>query len=530
MARPLTRLVVLPFRVLRADPETDFLAFSLPDAIATSLSGIGSLILRSNAVAARFAGDAPDLKALAADADVDRVVLGTLLRAGDQLRASAQLVEAPGGTLLTSHTVQSSMGDLFHLQDDIARRVAEALSVPLAGVASPTPDSPHDARAYELYLRANELARTYDGLLQARDLYERCLELDPRFAPAWARLGRCHRLIGKYIQAQADSDSRAEEAFRRALSLSPGLAVAHKFYANLEADIGQTQRGLVRLLGQAQRHGNDPELFAGLVHACRYCGLFDESIAAHAEARRLDPNVPTSLDQTLLLAGDIDGLLAIELPRVIAGADDAIRVVGLGLAGRHDEARLRLDDMRQSSRIPLFAAWLDYLSSWLDRRAMEMVTTRSRFEHLKIRDDPEAIFQEGWMLCDVGGLRRRARSHTARDRSRLLSRQDPGDACAVRRRAGHAGLSRAAGQRRSRPPARTRSVPPGGRCSPACLTSASRALHEDPGARRLPVGDRSQAQTDRPFEHPSLGTHVGTPDDLSFDRLALDDVGRQGGE
>ena len=530
MARPLTRLVVLPFRVLRADPETDFLAFSLPDAIATSLSGIGSLILRSSAVAARFAGDAPDLKALAAEADVDRVVLGTLLRAGDQLRASAQLVEAPGGTLLTSHTVQSSMGDLFRLQDDIARRVADALSVPLAGVASPTPDSPHDARAYELYLRANELARTYDGLLQARDMYERCLELDPRFAPAWARLGRCHRLIGKYIQAQDDSDSRAEEAFRRALSLSPGLALAHKFYANLEADIGQTQRGMVRLLGQAQRHGNDPELFAGLVHACRYCGLFDESIAAHAEARRLDPNVPTSLDQTLLLAGDIDGLLAIELPRVIAGADDAIRVVGLGLAGRRDEARLRLDDMRQSSRIPLFAAWLDYLSSWLDRRGMEMVTTRSRFDHLKIRDDPEAIFQEGWMLCDAGDYEN-GLPHIQRAIDRgYFPASDPGDAYPVRRRAGHAGLSRAAGQRRGRPPARTRSVPPGGRCSPARLTSASRALHEDSGARRLPVGDRSQAQTDRPFERTSLGTHVGTPDDLSFDRLALDDVGRQGGE
>ena len=102
------------------------------------------------------------------------------------------------------------------------------------------------------------------------------------------------------------------------------------------------------------------------------------------------------------MTGDIDGLLAIELPRVIAGADDAIRVIGLGLAGRRDEARLRLDDMRQSSRIPLFAAWLDYLSSWLDRRGMEMVTTRSRFDHLKIRDDPEAIFQEGWMLCDAG--------------------------------------------------------------------------------------------------------------------------------
>ena len=91
LAHALTRIVVLPFRVLRPDPETDFLAFSLPDAIATSLSGAGSLIVRSSATAARFSGDAPDLKALAAEADVDRVVMGTLMRSGDQLRASAQL-------------------------------------------------------------------------------------------------------------------------------------------------------------------------------------------------------------------------------------------------------------------------------------------------------------------------------------------------------------------------------------------------------------------------------------------------------
>ena len=403
LAQALTRLVVLPFRVLRPDPDTDFLAFSLPDAIATSLSGNPSLIVRSSAVAGRFGAATPDLKALAAEADVDRVVMGTLLRSGDQLRASAQLIEAPGGTLLTSHTVQSSMGELFHLQDDIARRVSEALSVPLSGgISSPTPDSPQDARAYELYLRANELARTYDGLVAARDLYQRCLDLDPRFAPAWAHLGRCHRVIGKYVEVSPDSEVRAEEAFRRALALSPRLSVAHKFYANLEADIGQAQRAVVRLLGEADRHGNDPELFAGLVHACRYCGLYEQSIAAHAEARRLDPNVPTSLDQTLLMADEIDRLLDIQAPRLIAGADDGILVIGLGLAGRRDQARQKLLDMRERSRIPLFQAWTDYLMSWLDGRPADMVISAAAPLGLKIRDDPEAIFQEGWLLCDIG--------------------------------------------------------------------------------------------------------------------------------
>jgi TolB-like protein/tetratricopeptide (TPR) repeat protein len=406
LARPLTRLVVLPFRVLRADPETDFLAFSLADAISTSLSGIGSLVVRSSAAATRFSAETPDLKAVAAEADVDRVVMGTLLRSGDQLRASAQLVEAPGGTLLTSHTVQSSMGDLFHLQDDIARRVVEALSLPLGGTgAIAVPDAPHDDQAYELYLRANELARSYATLPRARDLYQRSLDLDPKFAPAWAHFGRAHRVIGKFIAATPDSEQRAEEAFRRALELNPRLSVAHKFYANLEADTGRATEGMVRLITEASRHGNDPELFAGLVHACRYCGLFDESLAAHAEARRLDPNVPTSVEQTILLTCDIDRLLAVESPGTTSGADEGIRIIGLGLAGRRDEARKLLFDMRNSpasANIASLQAWMSYLLAWLDGRLPGMLIDISEFRSLKIQDDPEAVFQEAWLLCDIG--------------------------------------------------------------------------------------------------------------------------------
>jgi tetratricopeptide (TPR) repeat protein len=238
-------------------------------------------------------------------------------------------------------------------------------------------------------------------------LYQQCLEIDPGFAPAWAHLGRCHRVIGKYINGSPNSEERAEEAFRRALDLNPRLSVAHKFYANLEADIGQAQRALVRLLGQANRHGNDPELFAGLVHACRYCGLFEQSIAAHVEARRLDPNVPTGFEQTLLMTGDIDRLLAVEQPPLIAGADDGIRVIGLGLAGRLDEAHRALDEMRNKPlRIAAFQTWTDYILDWLDRRPADMLLGVSSLSALKIQEDPEAIFLEGWLFCDVGEYER----------------------------------------------------------------------------------------------------------------------------
>jgi TolB-like protein len=403
LAQPLTRLVVLPFRVLRPDPETDFLAFSLSDAIATSLSGIGSLIVRSSAVAGRFAAETPDLRAVAAEADVDRVVMGTLLRSGDQLRAAAQLVEAPAGTLLTSLTVQSSLGDLFRLQDDIARRVVDALSLPLSGsTPAPSRDAPHSARAYELYLRANELARTYDGLARARELYEECVELDPEFAPAWAHLGRCHRVIGKFVDGAPDSEARAEEAFRRALVLNPALSVAHSFYANLEAEMGQSVQALARLLRAAGRRRTDPDLFAGLVHACRYCGLYEESMAAHAEARRLDPTIQTSYEQTVLMTGDIDRLLSIEPPPVDNGADHEIRIIGLGFAGRRDEARLKLLELSGDVRVPAFRYWVRYLRAWLERDTAGMSDGMAGLSPLKIKDDPEAIFQEGWFLCDVG--------------------------------------------------------------------------------------------------------------------------------
>ena len=408
VAHALTRLVVLPFRVLRADPETDFLAFSLPDAISTSLSGRGSLIVRSSATAARFANEIPDFKVLAAEADVDRVVTGSLLRSGDNLRVTVQLVEAPGGTLLASHSVQSSLGDLFRLQDDIAGKVTDALALPLGGTTTALPaDVPQNARAYELYLRANEVGSRYYRLDDAAELYRQCLELDPNFAPAWAMLGRCYRLIGKFVREFPEANTLAEEAYRRALVINPRLSIAHKYYANLEADTGHGRRGLERLMGEATRRPNDPELFAGLVHACRYCGLFEESLAAHAEARRLDPHVPTSVEQTLLFAGEIDRLVTRNRvdSRQFSDGDDAIRVVGLGLAGRRDEAFELLEQIKQQP-IPVaaFKAWVGFLEAWLHGRPAEMLERIAGIGALAIHADPEAVFEQGWMFAQAGDL------------------------------------------------------------------------------------------------------------------------------
>ena len=305
-ARPMTRLIVLPFRILRSDPETDFLAFSLPDAITSSLSGLDSLSVRSSIVAARFGGETQDLKALAVEADVDIVLTGTLLRAGEQIRVSTQLVEAPGGTLVWSQTSQLSFGDLFKLQDDLASRIVESLSLPLTTREHRMlkHDVPTSAKAYEFYLRANQLAGNGAWSL-ARDLYQECLQEDRRYAPAWARLGRVYRLLGKFGDTNSDDYlKRAEEAFVRALEINPDLSMAHHQYARLEIDFGRARDAMTRLLERARARTADPELFAGLVQACRYCGLLDASRAADQQARRADRLISTSVAHTYFMMGD----------------------------------------------------------------------------------------------------------------------------------------------------------------------------------------------------------------------------------
>lgn len=308
--RTTTRLMVLPFRSLRPDQETDFLTFSLPDAVTASLSGFESLLVRSSLAAARFANDAPDLRAIATEAEVDAVVTGTLLRAGDQVRVSTQLVEAPAGTLLWSQTTQVPLTDLFQLQDSLAKQIVSSLAIQFSSreEGSPQADVPATPRAYEFYLRANQLAHDFPTMPVARDLYQSCLKEDPRYAPAWARYARVCRVMGKYgIERPEENLAEAARGFEMALQLNPDLSIAHNLYTHFEVEeLGRSKEAMVRLLQRATTRPTDPELYAALVVALRFCGLNEASLAAHHRAERLDPNLRTSVAYTYLAMGDYE--------------------------------------------------------------------------------------------------------------------------------------------------------------------------------------------------------------------------------
>jgi eukaryotic-like serine/threonine-protein kinase len=305
--RTVSRIIVLPFRTLKSDEQTDFLTFTLPEAISNSLSAMDNLIIRSSLLAARFEGQ-PDPKRVAVEADVDAFLTGSLLRAGDRFRLTCQLIEAPGGTVIWSESANSSMHDLFTIQDELCEHILQSLQLPLDERERRTSnrDVPASARAYEYYLRANQIiiSRTLDDVILARDLCLQCLEESPDYAPAWARLGRIYHFLGKFSDHADGNEERSEQAFHRAFALHPDLAMAHNFYTPAECDRGHAQRAMVRLLKQARFRRNDPELFAGLVQATRYCDELEGSIAAHLRGRHLDPNLITSAAHTYFLMGN----------------------------------------------------------------------------------------------------------------------------------------------------------------------------------------------------------------------------------
>lgn len=344
-----SRLLVLPFRILRSESESDFLAFSVPDAITSSLSGFESLIVRSSAAAARFANEPPDLEAIATEADVDAVLHGTLLHGDDEVRVSAQLVHVPDGTVVWSGTAQARTGDVFQLQDTLTRRIVEALAVRLTDRDRQLlrHDVPASGRAYELYLRANQLSYDARHLQAARDMYLQSVHEDPGYAPAWARLGRVYRVIGKYGGDDlAQSMVLAESAFKRALELNPDLPLAHGLYAYLEADLGRAREAMMRLLRQ-KGIANDSELLAGLVHACRYCGLLDESVATHERARRLDPTVRTSVAHTYWARREYQHALDADLD-----SPSYVSVLAVEAMGRVREAIVLITEALRRPTVP----------------------------------------------------------------------------------------------------------------------------------------------------------------------------------
>jgi tetratricopeptide (TPR) repeat protein len=294
----------------------------------------------------------------------------------------------PSGTLLWSHSSQATVKELLDLHDDLVRRVVEALlpSLNVSEHAALRQDRPTSATAYRLYLQANESARDWEKLPAAIEMYEHCVTIDPGYAPAWARLGRARWLCDKYSRGSREGLRSADEAFQKAFQLNPDLSLTHNLYTHLQVDQGRTQEALKRLLPRARVHRSEAELFAGLGHVCRYCGLLRAALIAQQEARRLDPRIATSVNHTFFMLGDYERALE-------CSGDDFGYATALNLAmlGRREEAVSLLRDSEASKLWRLGRLYLTSLLALLEGKREESLGAGEELMKATFRD-PEGMY------------------------------------------------------------------------------------------------------------------------------------------
>jgi predicted Zn-dependent protease len=187
----------------------------------------------------------------------------------------------------------------------------------------------------------------------------------------------------------------------RALELNPEQSSAQTLYAQLETDLGRARDAMVRLLDRARHRELDPEPFVGLCHACRYCGLLDESAAAHDRAQRLDSTVVTSVVHTYFVRGDYQRL--VEVTEQSAGGYTYVALIALARIGRDADALAGARPMEATAPAH-FRALIPAARAYVEGKVAESVEALD--ETVRRFTDPEVFFYAGRQFAHLGETRR----------------------------------------------------------------------------------------------------------------------------
>ncbi len=288
-------IAVLPFANMSADPENEYFSDGLTEELLNVLAKNPELKVTGRTSSFAFKGKREDLRSIGQKLGVGTLLEGSVRKAGNRVRITAQLVNATDGFHVWSETYERVLDDIFAVQDNIAEAVATAMKVKLlfqsAKKRSVNPES------YALVLRARQSAiqTTKVGLKVASDLYGQAIALDPDNASAWAGLARV--LVTQISMGHVDRGSgyhRAKEAAQKAIELDNTLPDAHHalggIYSALEqrlAEAGVEYRKAYELAP------NDCRCLSGLSLFEGYLGHFEEALRLRRKALALDPMNPS---------------------------------------------------------------------------------------------------------------------------------------------------------------------------------------------------------------------------------------------
>src|SRR5579862_6386832 len=422
-------LAVLPLENLSGDASQNYFADGMTDELITDLAQISALRVISRTSVMVYKGARKPLPQIARELNVDAVVEGTVLRSGDQVRITAQLIDASTDKHLWSQSYEGDLRDTLALQNRVAGAIADQIRINLtpreqAALKSVKVVNPE---AYESYLKGRYFwnKRTADGLKVALAYFNQAIEEDPKYARAYSGLADTYVLLGDweygvltpneaFPKAKAaaikaleldntlsdahtslaslgmfDWDWRsAGEEFRRAIELNPGYATAHQWYAWHLNLLGRKTEAIAEMRKAESLDPLSLIISADMADVLFVVGLYDESIRQSRKTLEMDPNFAIAhfeLGQAYTQKRMYSEAIA-ELQRAIALSGSSTTFTSnlayaYAVSGRRNEALKILNDstgrsngFSDASGIALIYTGLgdnDQAMAWLDKAYSE---------------------------------------------------------------------------------------------------------------------------------------------------------------
>jgi TolB-like protein/DNA-binding winged helix-turn-helix (wHTH) protein len=286
----ISAMAVIPLENLSRDPEQEYFADGMTDALITDLAKMGSVRVASRTSIMRYKGTKKSIGEIGRDLNVDAVVEGTVTRSGDRVRITAQLIQVSTDMHLWAEAYERDAREILNLQSEVATDIARRINIMVRPLGQTRAVNP---QAYGLYLKGRYFFFQYtsQGWRQAIEHFNQAIESDSKFAPAYSGLADAYLVAGTYgAIPNQEALTRGKTAAAKAIQLDDNLASAHyalaTAYTWYDWDWANAEREFHRAIELNPNDALGRNWHGGYLSVR---GRHEEAIDEHERARELDP-------------------------------------------------------------------------------------------------------------------------------------------------------------------------------------------------------------------------------------------------